>query len=84
MLAVIHGDAKLFTSWYKGKNMKEIKIPDKVKEQMQGLLIQKAFIESNIRMYMQGFMDSQVLKGDWNLDTNKWVLVKMPIGKEDK
>lgn len=62
--------------------MREIKIPDKVKEQMQGLLIQKASIESSLRTYMQGFVDSLDLKGDWNLDTTKWILVRKP--KEDK
>jgi len=58
--------------------MKEVKIPDKVKGNIQGLLTQKASIESSMRMYMQGYMDSLDLEGDWNLDTNKWVLVKMP------
>ena len=58
--------------------MKEIKVPDKVKEQLQALLIQKATVETSISMYLQGFTDSQGLKGDWNLDTTKWVLTKMP------
>ena len=58
--------------------MKEIKIPNKVKGQIQNLLTQKATIESSVRLYAQGYMDTLDLDGDWNIDTNKWVLVKMP------
>ncbi|KKK99702.1 hypothetical protein LCGC14_2630090 [marine sediment metagenome] len=58
--------------------MKEIKIPDKVRGQIQNLLTQKATLESNIIMYAQGYTDSLGLEGDWNIDTNKWVLTKMP------
>ena len=58
--------------------MKEIKIPDKIKGNIQSLLTQKASIESSLRMYMQGYVDSLELEGDWNLDTDKWVLTEMP------
>ncbi len=61
--------------------MKKIKVPDKVKEQVQALLTQRAVIESNLRMYMQGCMDSLDLEGDWNFDTTKWTLAKMPKEK---
>lgn len=56
--------------------MSEIKIPDNVKEQIKGLLMQKATIESSLKMYIQGYMDTKGLKGDWNLDTNKWVMTE--------
>lgn len=69
-------------SRYRREVMKEVKLPDKVRENTQGLLSQKATIESSLRMYIQGYMDSLDLKGDWNLDTNKWALSKMP--KEEK
>ncbi len=61
--------------------MKEIKIPDKVRGQLQGLLAQKASIESTVKAYAQGYMDSLELEGDWNIDTNKWALIKMPKKK---
>lgn len=66
--------------------MKEIKVPDKVKIAIQNLSMQKAAAESNLRMYLQGYMDSQELEGNWNLDTTKWVITKMPDApvKEDK
>lgn len=64
--------------------MKDIKIPDKVKEQVQGLLIQKATIESSLRMYVQGYIDSLGLRGDWNLDTAKWTLSLMPKATKKK
>lgn len=57
---------------------KEVKIPEKVRKGIQNLLTQKASIESNLAMYMQGYSDSMDLEGDWNLDTAKWVLIKMP------
>lgn len=58
--------------------MREVKIPDKVREGMQNLLAQKASIESSLQMYMKGCADTLDLDGDWNLDTAKWVMTKMP------
>lgn len=56
--------------------MKEINIPNKARVQIQGLLMQKAEIESALKMYTQGFMDAKGLQGDCNLDTTRWVFVE--------
>jgi len=63
------------------ENIEEL-TPD-FKQGIQQLLTQRASIETNIRMYMQGYMDAKGLKGEWNLDTNNWVLKQAPA-KEDK
>ena len=54
--------------------MKKIKIPDKVRSQIQGLLAQNALAESALQMYIQGYLDAQEQKGSWNLNTGEWVL----------
>ncbi len=64
--------------------MKEIKVPDKVKVQMQVLLTQKTLAESNLNIYIQGYMDSLDLDGNWNLDTTKWTLTKIPEEEKAK
>jgi hypothetical protein len=63
---------------------KEVKIPNKVQGQIQSLLVKRVAAESNFQMYVQGYVDSLELDGDWNLDTNKWVLVKMPKEAKEK
>ncbi len=62
--------------------MEEIKIPDKIKGNIQSLLTQKASIEQSLQMYMMGYMDSLNLQGNWSLDTTKWVLAEMPEDKK--
>ena len=64
--------------------MKKIRVPDKVREGVQILLAQKTLSESNLGIYIQGYIDSLGLEGDWNLDTTKWTVTKIPkVPKEN-
>ena len=57
--------------------MDEIQVPEKIKVALSNLLAQRQNLESQISLYGQGIMDGMGLEGNWNLDTQKWVLTKI-------
>jgi len=58
--------------------MEEIKLSEKVREKLRGFLAQRGAIETALTSYVQGIVDINDGEGNWSLDTNKWVLIKMP------
>ncbi|MCK4414913.1 MAG: hypothetical protein KAY32_15370 [Candidatus Eisenbacteria sp.] len=64
--------------------MRTVKLTDRAKNQVGILLTQKATIESNLAIYIQGYLDAHGLDGDWNLDTEKWILTEMHKAPKEK
>lgn len=48
--------------------MKEVDVPQVVREKLVDLIRQRQFIEMQIQRYAEGCMDGMKLKGSWSLD----------------
>ena len=64
--------------------IEEIQLPEKIKVALGNLLAQRQNLENQIGLYCQGIIDGMGLEGNWNLDTDKWVLTKVSEAETPK
>ena len=77
MLEQIDGDWRLNMKKSEENKTTKVEISGKAKMVIQQLLQQKAILEANLNMYIQGYADSHNLEGTWNVDTDNWVITKV-------
>lgn len=56
---------------------KEVKFPPQALLKAQQLFQQKAIADMQFQIYVQGVFDSLGLDGNWNLDTNTWIISQL-------
>jgi len=56
------------------KGVEEVKIPVQMQGKIKEMLVAKQSIESQLGSYVQGFLDSSGLSGNWELNMEKWTM----------
>ena len=61
----------------KKDDIKEVKLPKTVQTRLQAYVAQVEVARGNLDRYLQGICDAMGLEGQWNLDVQKLMAVKV-------